>query len=410
MKSAVLLTAVLGFTTTSLTASNWTNYNVGNSPIPSNTITSILTTETDNWIGTDNGLAKFDGSTWEVFQAESSELVDDGIYDLHQDSEGDVWVVTALGITRINEQGWEVRTATDLPNGVTQFRSIDSDQLGNIWVGTWGYGMLKFDGSDWIQYTTENSGIPSNGIFEVSVDETGTVWVGTFNEGLVTFDGQNWTVYNSSNSDLPNNNVRCIEFDFNNNVWIGTDDGLARRTPLDRWDVFTYVELGHSVHSVRDVIRSETGNMYFATDGGLIKFENFVHTFYTAQNSSIPHNNLYCVAQDNRGDVWVGTGADGAAVLSSSSSLSTGKNPSVEYFQPYPNPTNSDISLALTQPVKQPFEISIFNTIGQVLYRESRNSLQRSSYTIPLDNLPNGTYIIRLISDGKTDTKRVIKS
>lgn len=410
MKSALLLTAILALTTTSLIASNWTNYNVGNSPIPSNTITSILTTETENWIGTDNGLAKFDGNSWEVFQAESSDLVDDRVYDLHQDSDGNIWVVTALGITRITEQGWEVRSTNDLPNGVTQFRSIDIDQLGNIWIGTWGYGILKYDGSDWTQYNTDNSGLPSNGIFEVRVDESGIVWIGTFNEGLVTFDGQNWTIYNSSNSDLPNDNVRCIEFDFSNNVWVGTDDGLARRTPLNRWDVFSYVELGHSVHSVREVIRSETGNMYFATDGGLIKFENFVYTFYTAQNSNIPHNNLYCLAQDGRGDIWIGTGADGAAVLSSSSSLSTGKNPTVEYFQPYPNPTNTDITLALTQPVKQPFEISVFNTVSQVMYRENGTLLKSSNYKIPLDDLPKGTYLIRLISDGKVDTKRVIKN
>jgi ligand-binding sensor domain-containing protein len=41
----------------------------------------------------------------------------------------------------------------------------------------------------------------------IAIDEEGNIWIGTAGQGLVKFDGVNWTVYNTSNSGLPDNYV-----------------------------------------------------------------------------------------------------------------------------------------------------------------------------------------------------------
>ncbi|MBK8581055.1 MAG: T9SS type A sorting domain-containing protein [Flavobacteriales bacterium] len=61
------------------------------------------------------------------------------------------------------------------------------DGLGNKWVGT-NYGLAKFDGTNWIVYTTSNSDLPSNNILSLAIDVNNKIWIGTVDEGLVVFD------------------------------------------------------------------------------------------------------------------------------------------------------------------------------------------------------------------------------
>lgn len=67
-------------------------------------------------------------------------------------------------------------------------------------------------------YTSENSPLPSNKIYCITVDTNNKKWIGTDN-GLASFDGVNWEVFNTNNG-LVNNVIVAIAIDKNNNVWI----------------------------------------------------------------------------------------------------------------------------------------------------------------------------------------------
>ena len=147
---------------------------------PHNIITAIaIDREGNKWIGTYNGLAKFDGVNWTVYNTSNSGLPGD--------------YITAIAI----------------------------DSLGNKWIGTGG-GLVKFDGLRWTVYNTSNSGLPLNYVLAIAIDRQGNKWIGTDGGGLVKFDGGNWIVYNESNSGLPDNWVLMISIDKEGNKWIGT--------------------------------------------------------------------------------------------------------------------------------------------------------------------------------------------
>lgn len=409
MKSIAFLTALLSAFSVSANATSWMQYDQSNSPLPSNSVTATLNDGQTTWVGTNDGLAMFDGLNWIIYKSETSQLPDDHVYDIYKDHQENTWVSTNMGLLKISLNGWEVINTANSQIPTNQVRAVISDQQDNLWVGTWGSGLLKFDGSSWTVYNDQNSAIPSNGIFDVEIDETGNVWVGTYNGGVSKFDGQSWTNYSTSNSDLPHNNVRDITVDHNGIIWFGTEDGIARKTSVNHWDVFTYLELGHSVHTIYQGIQTEPGHVFFATDGGLLEFDGSTIEIFTAQNSDLPNNNLRSISEDANQNLWLGTGNNGVAIFSEQDLLSVSDNDHPSFFTPFPNPTSGSVTLDLLDELGEDFEVLVHNNIGQMVYRNSINQYSSGTYNLDLSDLPEGALSITIVSDRFSDTKRVLK-
>ena len=409
MKSIAFLTALLSAFSVSANATSWMQYDQSNSPLPSNSVTATLNDGEVTWVGTNDGLAMFDGLNWTIYKSETSQLPDDHVYNIYKDNQENTWVSTNMGLLKISMSGWEVVNMANSEIPTTQIRSILSAQQNNLWIGTWGSGLLKYDGATWTVYNDQNSQLSSNGIFDVELDETGNVWVGTYNGGVSKFDGQNWTTYSTSNSELPHDNVRDITIDENGIVWFGTDDGIARKTAGNHWDVFTYLELGHSVHAVYQGIKVASGHIYFATDGGLVEFDGSTIEIFTAQNSDLPSNNLRSISEDSNQNLWLGTGNNGVAIFSEQDLLSVSNENKPDFFIPFPSPTSGSLTLDLQENLGQEFEVLVHNSIGQMVYRTGINQYSSGNYDLDLSDLPDGALSITIVSDRFSDTKRVLK-
>jgi hypothetical protein len=105
--------------------------------------------------------------------------------------------------------------------------SIAIDGSGKKWMGTYDHGLVKFDGTDWTVYKTDNSGMPNNCVNTVAIDAKDNKWIVTLGGGMAKFDDTKWTVYNSTNSGLQDNWLNTLVIDGNENKWIGTNNGLA---------------------------------------------------------------------------------------------------------------------------------------------------------------------------------------
>lgn len=126
------------------------------------------------------------------------------------------------------------------PQGLNKDADIGfgtQDKEGNIWFGSYGEGVFKYDGKFFTQYTT-SEGLNSNTTYSIVEDKAGNIWVGT-NKGLNRFDGKYFenisVVLSSTNSLLPNfnnnnspteNKFWSMMVDTKGIVWFGTDDGV----------------------------------------------------------------------------------------------------------------------------------------------------------------------------------------
>jgi ligand-binding sensor domain-containing protein len=112
-----------------------------------------------------------------------------------------IWIFTCIINIKAQNSEW-----LDYTDG-SDIRAIASE--GNfIWVATSG-GLVRINSinNETKFYNKANSGLPNNNITSVAIDKFGNKWIGTEGYGLVKFDGNNWIVYNTANSSLPITNI-----------------------------------------------------------------------------------------------------------------------------------------------------------------------------------------------------------
>ncbi len=191
-----------------------------------------------------------------------------------------------------------------LPNNNVYAIAIDAQ--GNKWIGTWGGGLAKFDGTTWTTYTMANSGLRNDWVTTIAIDAQGNKWIGTY-DGLTKFDGTTWTT-NYSNSGSPNNYVYAITIDSQGNKWIGIGNGLVK------FDDTTWTGCNNSGF-LNSVVYSITidaqGNKWIGTSSGLAKFDGTNWTTYNTANSGLPTNSVDAIAIDSQGNKWIGTSGYG---------------------------------------------------------------------------------------------------
>jgi subtilisin family serine protease/PKD repeat protein len=119
---------------------NNTHYYDLNSPLPSNKVTSI---EVDSlghlWFGTEGkGLVHFDGANWTIYDKDNSGLVYDKVWALEFDQTGNLWIGTNNGLNKYDGSSWILYDDSDplvrLPD--KEVRSLHTDADNNVWAGT----------------------------------------------------------------------------------------------------------------------------------------------------------------------------------------------------------------------------------------------------------------------------------
>jgi len=115
---------------------NFINYNSSDCP-PLGTVWNMAFDDDGNgWFGTNGGVCKFDGSSWTYFNVSNSDLVSNVVTSIAVDAAGDLWFGTWDGLSRFDGSTWRNYTSQNsvLPNNY--IRALVADAGGNIWIGT----------------------------------------------------------------------------------------------------------------------------------------------------------------------------------------------------------------------------------------------------------------------------------
>lgn len=215
---------------------NWTNYTAENSNIDYDTVnhnSMVLDLEDNLWFGTvskgvGTGVTMFDGNQWQVFNSDNG-LVFNSVNGIAVDSENKKWFTTRQGISSFDGTNWvsytSENTGIDL---IDEVFSIAIDNENNKWFSSY-LGALKFDGTNWTRYNSSPDVLKWNFINAIAIDKENNKWFAT-EYGVSKFDGTNWINYNSKNSANYNKvyNVRDIEIDSQGNKWLGTSYGVIK--------------------------------------------------------------------------------------------------------------------------------------------------------------------------------------
>jgi diguanylate cyclase (GGDEF)-like protein len=305
--------------------------------LPQNSVQVMLQDSTGFlWIGTEEGLVRYDGYSLKVFKHEannSNSLSGNYILSLLEDSQGNLWVGTRGGglnqFDSKTQQFTHYRHRASDANSLSndEVRSLVEDAQGNLWVGTRGGGLNQFD-SKTQQFThyrhraSDANSLSHDNVYSLLEDSQGNLWVGTRGGGLNYFNlkTQQFTHYRLQTGDansLSNDTIWSLIEDRQGNIWVGTNGGLNQFTPKTQ-------QFSHYRHQtsdanslsndyVRSVMEDRQGNLWVGTRGGGLnqfnpKTQQFTHYRHQASGpNSLSDDNVFSLLEDSQGNLWVGT-------------------------------------------------------------------------------------------------------
>jgi hypothetical protein len=133
---------------------------------------TLLERDGEIWAGTDRGLLHYQRYQWQLV------IPDIAVNTIVSDAGGGLLLGTDQGLVRFDgDQSffWIINLGDEVLVNY-KVTSIAWDGKGQLWVGTDGHGLLRFNGKRWEQFNTA-SGLPTNSIRKMITDRMGAVWI-----------------------------------------------------------------------------------------------------------------------------------------------------------------------------------------------------------------------------------------
>ena len=277
--------------------------------LPQNTVQAIVQTQDGYlWAGTQEGLARFDGLNFVVFDKENTPAFkSNDIRFLVEDRAGRLWISTSYGLVcRQNVQFTSYTVNEGLPDN--SIGPVVEDTSGNIWIGTAG-GLTRFANGNFKTFTAEH-GLSRNVIQTLCARADGTLLVGT-SAGMQSLSGDRFTNFNTPENVHPGN-ITAIAETRDRHLWFGTLDGLYGLDAPTSTSFFA--ALPNSRISALRVDRADV--LWIATAHGLASLRNGKIETFTSDDG-LTSNLVLSLFEDREGSLWIGTEAGGLNLLKS---------------------------------------------------------------------------------------------
>jgi signal transduction histidine kinase/ligand-binding sensor domain-containing protein len=299
------------------------------------------TTDGYLWLGTTDGLLRFDGISFEQFRPENGSLMSTSVSALMAVPDGGLWVGFDRGGASFLKNGRVTNYSSAEGFPVSSVRCFARDQSGSIWTAAVG-GLAHLEGQRWkMSYREWN--YPAKTAWYLLVDSMGTLWVATGNQilflpngkkqfedpgihagsvyvlaeapdGAIWFDDDNKISSVRRNKAgqvelLSNINISAsaIVFDRDGGVWIG-DKGVSRIPSFSKFhgskiamDVERFHEAdGLANEEVEAMLEDREGNIWVGSDGGLDRFRPRNVKWFPLRDGP------FTLVVGPGGDVWAG--------------------------------------------------------------------------------------------------------
>ncbi|HSR51097.1 MAG TPA: two-component regulator propeller domain-containing protein, partial [Acidobacteriota bacterium] len=271
--------------------------------LPQDSVRTILQTSDGYlWLGTHEGLARFDGASFTTFNQQSeSHLPSNSITSLCQSPNATLWIGTTGGLVEYRQEKFRsFGTEDGLSSNVVEH--LYCSVSGDVWIATSGGGVSLYREGRFHTFSRAQ-GLGSDIALWVAEDPSGTLWVATQGGYLNALRDDRVRSYGPQEG-LPQETVRSVLVVADGSLWIGTQDGLFRR----RSDGIEEIGLPQQLRRERInvIYQDRRGAVWVGTSGGLARyFEGQFEVFTAAQG--LPSNAVRAILEDREGSLWLGT-------------------------------------------------------------------------------------------------------
>jgi len=301
------------------------------------------------WVGTYNGLNKFDGKNFTTYLTDpndSTSIPSNIVHDIYVDKKGILWFLTELGFCSYNRnednfRNYKMQPPENYEDTYRHIRSMARDSSGNLWLGTYRSGLLKYnikeDNYTWYQHDSANANsITSNKINRILIDTEERLWICHEFGNLSYINLRNMQITKFANcfegrenyyeaNQVDNKTFPCVNTnvisgihqDSNQDFWISTwSSGFAKYNKSNN-EFEYFVPKSQNIEgtyllTVRDLISIDEKLIVGSFGGGISIFNKHNKKFQSyyqksESNTSLSQNLVWKLFIDNTNNLWVGT-------------------------------------------------------------------------------------------------------
>ena len=256
-----------------------------NHPIFNKTVVRQITEDQKGniWFGTSGGIIKYqpeedihpDTGTFTKLSKQQG-LIDNDVWSMAIDHKEIIWIGTLEGVSRFDGQEFTTfqipEAIPDKTRGVTSAKivhDITEDRKGNIWFGTNG-GAYFYDGKT-LHHISEKDGLCNNTINDILEDRQGNIWFASHHNGVCFWDGNSIT-HITEELESQDLEVWSLYEDKSGAVWFPVENKGVYRYKGTSLTNFHQKE-GLSINGVHSILEDKKGNLWFGGFNGLYRYD-----------------------------------------------------------------------------------------------------------------------------------------
>ncbi len=284
------------------------------------------------WIGTVDGLNRYDGYSFKVYKSKSNNpnsISRNSITQLAQDYNGNIWIGAGEYLNILNPVTEKIDHVDTIFNGklpyITETRWVLlADSLNHYWYLSSKQGVYKYlpQTDSLVQVLTPPAGIPDvdrHRLTAMAIDTAQNIWVIDYRGKLLKINNQTLAVEDSFLIGRTFDNFYKVFVDKDNHIWLWDyNSNLKGVTYINTktrqiMPINTKTAIGLKSDIVRGITQDDKGLIWIGTDHGgisLIDKETFkVTNLYhnPLNNRSVAEDVISCFYRDYEGFIWVGT-------------------------------------------------------------------------------------------------------
>ena len=258
------------------------------------------------WIGTSNGVSRWDGIKFKNFYS-SNKVAFDNVKMMAETDDKKLFIATGSGVL-IQDDGNFIKP-NNYPNGLkTSINQLIKAKDGTFYLAAEDSGLWQYNGKKFEKITTP-PGIQNLHVISLTILNSGNLLIGTKKNGIFELNNRQLTRFDLRTNSIPLD-ISYLYQDSKNNLFIGTNkDGLFYFDGKSKNRVAGNERLEGD--NINYIYQSSNGEIYVTTNREIAVVRNLEISATINTENGLANNFVWCVCEDDQGNIYFGTDGGG---------------------------------------------------------------------------------------------------